>query len=538
MIMSGKGNPPGETLSLPKLSIAHISESQPDSEELLLSTPTELLELPERVIQFGTGAFLRGFADFFIDNANRNGRFNGRVVVVQSTGNSKRSRALTGQDGLYTVVVKGIDKGEEVNEARVVTAFSRIISAIDNWKQVLEAAEQPEIDFIISNTTEVGIRFNEHDKLRDQAPDEFPAKLALMLHARFNAFNGDPEKGWTILPCELIKDNGDELKRCVLGYARIWNLGEEFVRWVETANTFCNTLVDRIVPGTPAPGEFENLKTQLGYSDDMLIEAEPYSLWAIEGNSKLEERLQLSQDNPSVIIDSDITSHRVLKIGLLNGGHTLTVPLGFLLGLNTVLDNMNHKGLSTFIERLLHDEISPSLPVELDRATSLADSVMERWRNPNIEHLLLDITFQSTNKMRNRVIQNLYRYYEKFDQVPPLMAFGFASYLQFMHGVKVKDNEVFGERNGEAYKINDVEAEFFYKLWPQADLSSPRALRRFVRSVLSRDDLWGSNLTELSGWSTAVANALFDIITTSPEQALNKLLQQNTNVGITITNDE
>ncbi|MEO1020999.1 MAG: tagaturonate reductase [Bacteroidota bacterium] len=512
-------------MNLPKLSLSHFSESPSQTDGSLVTAPSQLLELPERVIQFGTGAFLRGFADFFIDQANRNGRFNGRVVVVQST-NSTRSRPLIEQDGLYTVVVKGIEHRKEVNEPRVVSAFSRIISSIGQWEQVLDAARQPGIEFIISNTTEVGIRFNEHDKLRENAPDEFPAKLALMLHARFNAFNGDPEKGWTILPCELIKNNGDELKRCVIAYANLWELGENLINWIETANTFCNTLVDRIVPGTPASQEFEDVKQELGYSDDMLIEAEPYSLWAIQGDSALKEHLGLSEDNPSVVIDEDITSYRELKIGLLNGGHTLTVPIGFLLGLDTVLDNMRHPGLSTLIHRLLHEEIAPSLPVEPERAASFADSVMERWKNPNIEHLLLDITFQSTNKMRNRVLLSLYRYYEKFGQFPPLMAFGFACYLQFMHGVKVKDGTVFGERDGSLYKINDMEAEFFYKLWPQADLSSPRALRRFVRSVLSRDDLWGRKLNELNGWSTAVSNALFDILTTSPEQALEKVLGQ------------
>ena len=510
-------------IKYPQLSIEHLKAKSVKVADVLLPTNVELLNLPERVIQFGTGGFLRSFADFFIDNANRNGRFNGRCVVVQST-NSGRSKMLNEQDGLYTVFVKGIEGGKVINKARVISAFSRMLSAHDEWDAILEVATKPDITLVISNTTEVGIRFDKDDKRTEGSPDAFPAKLTLLLHKRFTHFQGNQEKGWTILPCELIKQNGDELKRCVIAYAGIWDLGNAFIKWVEEANTFCNTLVDRIVPGSPSQKELNELSTTLGYRDEMLINAEPYSLWAIEGDDTLADKLDLSQDNPSVIVDKDISPYRELKIGLLNGGHTLTVPIGFLIGLTTVLDNMEHPLVSSFISRLLKEEIAPSLPVDSQRSKAFVEQVLERWKNPYIDHLLLDITFQSTNKMKARVVPNLLRYYDKFGAVPHFIAFGFAAYLTFMRAVTVKDNKFFGEHNGKPYLINDLESAYFYESWAQADTSSPNTLDSFVQSVLSNEALWGMPLDKLDGLSQSVTKALYAILTTSPEKALEEIL--------------
>ena len=335
-------------------------------------------------MQFGTGRFLRAFADCFIDEANRCGRYNGRIVAVQSTGRT-RADCLREQAGLYTLWIRGGTPELPRESQRIITSISRALSAQEDWPEVLALARSPDLEAALSNTTEVGLALSERDRLQALPPWSFPAKLTAFLYERARHFNCDPDRGIVILPCELVAGNGGLLAKLVVEASRRWNLAEEFVQWVTSANTFCNTLVDRIVPGLPAPSEIAAFQARVGYRDNLLTVAEEYRLWAIEGDV----RLGFIAREDAIVVAPDIAPYRLRKVRLLNGGHTLSVPLGILLGNRTVLENMEHPLTGSYIEALLRHEIGPTLAVEPASVAPYIDEVMARWRNPFLRHRLI-----------------------------------------------------------------------------------------------------------------------------------------------------
>lgn len=473
-----------------------------------LIVPTKrVFDLPEVVLQFGSGGFLRAFADVFIDTANRHGTFNGRVIVVQST-EGRRGDILNEQDGLYTVCVQGLRGGKPVETYTIVSSISRTLSANEAWQDVLACARNPHLTIIVSNTTEVGIVFDEGDAMRLNPPRSFPGKLTAFLYERYKAFAGATDKGFIIIPCELIENNAAVLKRYIIQLAERWNLEADFIRWIDAANRFCSSLVDRIVPGTPAQAELERFWKKLGYEDRLLTTAEVYSLWAIQGDESLKKRLSFAEVNPKVLITKDITSYRERKIRILNGTHTITVPAAFLLGCNTVLENMNHPQVSHFVERVMRDEIAPSLNVEPASVVAFIDEVLERFKNPFLKHHLISITLQSTSKMRLRVVPSIEKFYEKEKRVPRHLCFGFAGYLLFMKGVEKRNEKIHGRRGRERYPINDDWAESFYERWKGVDANDKRALLNFVKMICQDETLWGTNLDALPGFSNTVAKYL------------------------------
>ena len=469
--------------------------------------PGRVFDLPEKVIQFGTGGFLRAFADDFIDRANRQGVFNGRVVMVQSTG-SRRAETLAEQDGLYTLWVRGLEDDKPAEHFAVVAAASRAIAAQKAWPDVLACARNPDLELVVSNTTEVGIALDEDDALDARPPRSFPGKLTVFLYERARHFDFAPEAGLLILPCELLEDNAAALRRIVRALAERWQLGARFIDWIDSATVFCNTLVDRIVPGTPEPDGLAACGDVLGYEDRLLTAAEGYRLWAIEGGADLRRRLAFPEANPGVLVTEDIGPYRERKIRLLNGGHTLTVPMGFLLGNRTVLDNMRHPIAGPFITALLREEIGPSLDVDPATVPPYIDDVLARWRNPFLDHHLIDITLQSTTKMRLRVIPSILRHYAKRQAAPRRIAFGFAGYLLFMRGVEEHDGRIVGRRGDTLYPINDDQAPFFLDAWNAVDPGSEISVAAFVERICAREAFWGVDLTGLPGFSAAVAHDL------------------------------
>ncbi len=473
----------------------------------VLPTP-ELFTLPEKVLQFGAGGFLRAFADYFIDQANRRNMFNGRIVVVQSTG-AGRSNALQEQDGLFTLCVQGLENGTPVENYTVLASINRTFAANGEWPQVLQCAGNPNLELVISNTTEVGIVLDESDALDLVPPRSFPGKLTAFLYERFKIFHGAAGKGLIIIPCELVDNNGDLLREIVLKLATSWKLGEAFVNWLQSANRFCNSLVDRIVPGTPANEALQQHWQKLGYEDRLLTAAEVYSLWVIEGDDTIRQRLSFAPANPSIIVAPDITPYRERKVRILNGAHTLTVPAAFLCGNQIVLDNMRHPLVSKFIERLIFDEIVPSLEVDRESAVTFAREVLERWRNPFLQHKLIDITLHSTSKMRARNVPTILRFYQKMKKTPPLIACGFAAYLLFMRGVEKQNGKIRGRRGDELYPINDDQAGYFDELWSAVQANHPPSVENFVKTVCRNENLWGTSLDALPGFAEAVSEYLY-----------------------------
>ena len=474
----------------------------------------ELFELPEKVLQFGTGVLLRGLPDYFIDKANRQGIFNGRIVVVKSTGHGDAS-AFEKQDGLYTICVRGLVNGNKVEENIINSSISRVLSAKEEWAEVLECAHDPNMQVIISNTTEVGIQLV-NDDVRKHPPVSFPGKLLSFLHERYIAFNGSIQSGMVIVPTELIPDNGKKLESIVLELAHLNGLPDEFIEWLEEANHFCNSLVDRIVPGKPSAQDYEVLENELGYQDQLLTMSEAYRLWAIEGDEHVKNILSFYQADEGVIIESNIDLYRELKLRLLNGTHTLSCGLAFLSGCDTVKQAMDDELLSSFITDLMQNELAPGIPFDVDLCTAreFGSRVLDRFRNPHIRHRWINITVQYSSKMKMRNIPVLLNHYNSSDTPPDLFSLGFAAYLLFMRPVKQEHDKFYGELNGQSYLIDDEKAADLYNKWN--NFNAPQ----LVEQVLSDTGFWGTDLNALPGFTQAVTGKLQLLIHHGARQAL------------------
>ncbi|GAB3781065.1 tagaturonate reductase [Spirosoma horti] len=476
---------------------------------------------PEKILQFGTGVLLRGLPDYLVQKANSEGRFEGSIVVVKST--DSQTDEFSEQDNLYTVAVRGLQQGKEVSENTVVSAISRVLAAQTQWNDVLVLARNPKLQIIISNTTEIGLNYVE-ESIFQHPPQSFPAKLTAFLYERFRSVGGSKAKGLVVIPTELVTDNGLKLRDAVEKLAQFNELGKLFTKWLKFHVRFCNSLVDRIVT-RPTESAQQLVQQETGYQDDLLTFTEPYHLWAIEGDDRVRQTLSFAgPSTPQIIIDEDINFYKERKLRVLNGTHTLTMPLGYLLGLETVADEMLHPSMSQFIESLMLKEIVPTVPdygiPGMDKAAveQFANDVLDRFRNPHLDHLLLNISLQQTAKMQARNVATLQRYYEQFHKVPTLMALGFAAYLLFMKAVREEKGQFFGEialpSGGKLnYPIRDDKAGYFYGDWKTVKERTPATVQAFVKSVLSDTKLWQVDLTTLPSFSEAVAQYLNSLLT-------------------------
>ncbi len=470
--------------------------------EKVLLPDQALFELPEKVLQFGTGVLLRGLPDYFIDKANKQGIFNGRIVVVKST-DSGDAAAFDKQDGLYTICVRGIEDGKKHEENIICSSISRVLSAKNEWNKILECAHNPQLKIIISNTTEVGIELVQDD-IRCYPPVSFPGKLLAFLYERYKAFAGSKQSGMVIVPTELIIDNGKKLESIVLELAYLNGLEESFIDWLENANRFCNSLVDCIVPGKPDKAVKAVIENDIGYTDDLLFMSEVYRLWVIEGNDEIAEVLSFANVDAGVVIADDINLFRELKLRLLNGTHTLSSGVAFLSGLATVKNAMDDLQLNNFISTLMKTEIATAIPFAAtqEQTEIFAVNCLDRFRNPFIDHQWLSITVQYSAKMRMRVIPVLLKYYSLFNTVPENMATGFAAYIYFMKAVKEENGNYFGRFNNDFYPIQDDKAFYFYEKWQTTKPAS------MATAVLRDIALWGYDLSSLPGFADAVQEKL------------------------------
>lgn len=488
-----------------KISLQNLSSIQKRSG---LDLPdASLFALPEKVLQFGTGVLLRGLPDYFIDKANKAGIFNGRIVVVKSTSKGDTS-AWAAQDYLSTQCVCGIDSGTEVNEYIVNAAISRVLTASEEWASVLDCMANPDLQIILSNTTEVGITLVDNDPLDAKPPSSYPAKLLALLAERYRVFNGSAESGMVIIPTELISNNAGLLKKIVLTLAAQHQLEKSFIEWLEQHNEFCNSLVDRIVPG--ALGSHDKLITEkeLGYEDECMIMSEVYRLWAIETSSaRTKQILSFAAADKGVILADNIERYKELKLRLLNGSHSFTCAMAIELGFNTVKEAMANPAFNQFITELMMEEIVPAITgntVGTEEARAFAGQVLDRYRNPFIEHQWLSISLQYSSKMNMRNMPVIKSYIDKKGFAPQRMALGFAAYLWFMKSVK-EGNSFKGYTGGKSYTINDDKAAVLNELWKIHNTDT------FVQTVLEQSDLWGGTAGNLPGFAAAVTTALHAI---------------------------
>lgn len=467
--------------------------------------PEGVFDLPEKILQFGTGVLLRGLPDYFVDKANRAGVFNGRIVVVKST-DTGSANDFDRQDSLYTLSIKGIEDGTEVDEQIVCSSISRVLSAGEDWEQILKIAQSPDLKIVTSNTTEVGIQLVQDDIFKNP-PVSFPGKLLAILYKRFRAFNGSAESGLVIVPAELIVDNGKKLEAIVLELAHLNKLEPEFMDWLEEHNHFCNTLVDRIVPGKPDASLAAQLESDCGYKDNLRIVSEVYSLWAIEGGQHIKDALSFAEVDKGVVIVPNIDIYRELKLRLLNGTHTLSCALAFLAGFRTVKDAMDDAGFTQFINQLMLKEIAPAIPYDVDHDTcaDFAAKVLDRFRNPNIDHQWISISAQYSSKMKLRVVPLILNHFKSHTSIPAHIALGFAAFIRFMKSTKTDEDKYVGNNNGQEYVITDSNAEIFNLAWQKSELHD------VTYTLLSNKSLWDADLTQLPGFKEAVLNQLQQI---------------------------
>lgn len=439
---------------------------------------------PDKIIQFGEGNFLRAFVDWQIDLLNEHTDLDAGIVIVRPI-DTDFPPPLNTQDGLYTTIISGLnEQGDAVRETRIIRSVNREINIYQQFDDYLALARDPNIRFVFSNTTEAGISYLDSDRLDDAPPASFPAKLTRLLFERFNHFDGAADKGWILLPCELIDYNGEALQELVLRYARQWALPDAFTHWLITSNTFCSTLVDRIVTGYPR-AEAESLEAELGYQDNFLDSAEHFYLFVIQGPKSLAQALRLDKLPLNILLVDDIRPYKARKVAILNGAHTALVPVAFLAGLNTVGEAMNDADIRRFVELTIAEEISPVLDLPQAELTSFAQAVLSRFSNPFIQHQLLSIALNGLTKYRTRILPQLLESQNKYGVLPPRLTFALAALLAFYRG----------ERNGETYPLQD-DAHWlvrFAQLWRgvrQGDI----ALAELVETVLADEAHWGTDL--------------------------------------------
>ncbi|UJC73874.1 tagaturonate reductase [Enterobacter hormaechei] len=468
---------------------------------------------PERIIQFGEGNFLRAFVDWQIDLLNEHTDLNAGVVIVRPI-QSDFPPSLSTQEGLYTTIIRGLnEQGEAVSDARLIRSVNREISVYSQYDEFLKLAHNPDMRFVFSNTTEAGISYHAGDKYDDAPAASYPAKLTRLLFERFTHFNGAADKGWIIIPCELIDYNGDALRELVLRYAQEWALPAAFIAWLNNANTFCSTLVDRIVTGYPRD-EVAELEAGLGYQDSFLDTAEHFYLFVIQGPKSLAAELRLDKYSLNVLIVDDIKPYKERKVVILNGAHTALVPVAFQAGLDTVGEAMNDAEICAFVERAIYEEIIPVLDLPRDELHSFASAVTGRFRNPYIKHQLLSIALNGMTKYRTRILPQLLAGQKATGKLPARLTFALAALIAFYRA----------ERNGERYPVQDDAhwLERYQQLWTQHH-DKQVTTRELVSSVLSVSEHWEQDLTLVNGLVEQVALDLDAILSKGMRDAVKPL---------------
>ena len=463
-----------------------------------------LKDAPERVLQFGEGNFLRAFVDCWIDLMNEKAGFQSKVVLCQPIA-SGLSDMINEQEGLYTLLLRGFKDGKKVDDKRIISCVSRCINPYNEFDALLQCAKNPDLRFIASNTTEAGITYDESCQFEDKPASSFPGKLTQFLYERFLNYKAVKGKGFVILSCELIDDNGKELERCVLKYVKQWNLGQEFENWVKEENIFCSTLVDRIVTGYPR-NEAEELCNKFGYVDNLINIGEVFGLWVIEGPESLKKELPFEEAGLPVIICDNHKPYKQRKVRILNGAHTSMVLGAYLAGKDIVRDCMNDDVISGFMNKTIYDEIIPTLTLPQEEVKEFAAAVAERFNNPFVDHALLAISLNSTSKWKARVMPSLKKYIELNHTVPNCIAASFAFYIAFYQGVRRESDTLIGLRGETEYAIHDD--AYVLEFFEQHKEDEPALL---AHEVCKNTKFWEEDLTLLPGFEKAVVGYLEQI---------------------------
>lgn len=462
---------------------------------------------PETILQFGEGNFLRGFADWMIDMANADGLYKGSIVLCQPIGGGIGDK-INGQDGVYTLIMRGSDNGKPQEKVAKITSVSRCINPYEKFDELMALARNPQIRVVISNTTEAGISYHEGDKADDRPPASFPAKMTVFLYERFKALGDSAEADLLVLPVELIDDNGFHLNRIIRQYTEEWNLGKDFSAWMDKHVHIASTLVDRIVTGYPRD-EVQEFEERLGYKDELMVTSELFNLWVIEGKKEWADILPIHKTAANVVWTEDVKPYKMRKVRILNGGHTSTVLAAYLSGYDIVYDFMQDDLFKSYLHQMIFDEIIPTLDLPRADLEEFAGAVADRFANPFIKHRLLDISLNSCAKFAARSLPSIQVYQERKGTLPPLLVFSFAAFLAFYRGSMIGGKYIGRRADGTEYEIRDDAPvlQFFAEKWASGDAAT------VARAVLSKKEFWnGQDLTEIPGLLDLVKKNLNDIL--------------------------
>ena len=482
-------------------------------EKLLNRQIINIAKLPPRILQFGGGNFLRGFVDYFVDIYNDTCDKELGVVVVKVTPNGNYEDWRS-QDGLYYVSTKGVEGGKTLEDYRLIKCISTILSAYGEWEDYLKSATQPALNIIISNTTESGLRLAEGEELEDAPPASFPAKLTKWLWHRYLHFQGAPEAGCLIIPCELLIENGKLLKKLILQTAQNWALDPDFMEWLELYNHFCDTLVDRIIPGVPQEKKPEYWK-QLGYTDHMITEGEPYHIWVVKGGKELKQRFPIDDSGLNIVFTEDLEPYRKRKVRILNGAHTALVPVALLMGVKTVYEAMSTDMTRKFLVAFLEREVLPGMDMPMDELMAYKNDIVDRFDNPFVVHFLQTISLNTFSKIKVRLLPTLEAWYQEHHRPPVLLSLSLACWIYFYRGYydsfsfKLKDEPVV---------INKMQ-----ECWEQYGTAADYA--EIVYDFLSWETFWGQDLTRYSGLHQSITQNMKDIAEHGLSQVLETRLQ-------------
>ena len=450
-------------------------------------------QYPDKVIQFGEGNFLRAFVDWIIWKMNKSAGFNGGVVVVQPIDRGMVDM-LNGQDGLYHLNLQGIDHGKPVDSIDLIDVINRGINPYREFEEYLELAEDPNIRFVISNTTEAGIAFDPDCRFDDRPASSYPGKLTQLLYHRFEYFKGDRSKGFIIFPCELIFLNGKELRKCVLQYIDLWNLGDDFREWFETACGIYCTLVDRIVPGYPKDN-IDEILGKIGYEDKLVDKAEIFHLCVIEAPEEIAKEFPADKAGLNVLFVPSEAPYHARKVTLLNGPHTVLSPVGYLSGLDTVKECVEDPVVGKFVHRVMFDELLETLDLPKPELEQFAHDVLERFVNPYVKHFVTSIMLNSFPKYRTRDLPGLKTYLQRKGTLPAGLVFGLAAIITYYKGGKRGDAEIVPNDDAQTIAL-------LKELWSSGDVG------KVAEGVLAAEDIWGENLNEIPGLTALLTEDL------------------------------
>lgn len=465
----------------------------------------------ERIIQFGEGNFLRAFVDWIISNMNEKTDFDSSVVVVQPIENGMID-VLNSQDCLYHVNLQGLNNGEVINSFRMIDVISRGLNPYKDFDAFLALAEQPEMRFVISNTTEAGINFDPNCKIDDAPASSYPGKLTQLLYHRFKHFAGDMSKGLIIFPCELIFLNGHKLKETIYQYIELWELGAEFKSWFEKACGVYATLVDRIVPGFPRK-DIDQIKAKLGYDDNLVVQGEAFHLWVIEAPESVAEEFPANKAGLNVLFVPSEEPYHERKVTLLNGPHTVLSPVAFLSGVNIVREACQHELIGKYIHRVMFDELMETLNLPKDELKKFAEDVLERFNNPFVDHQVTSIMLNSFPKYATRDLPGVKEYLKRKGVLPEGLVLGLAAIMVYYRGGKRAD--------GVDIVPNDAPEimSMLTQLWDEGSVEN------LVKRVLATTSIWGEDLNAIPGFADRVIYYVDKILSVGMIECVKELVE-------------